>query len=106
MAVSTEHEQLLELFRDRKTLLGELLTPLGVELGDGEPEEASGDVTQPKPIVRAADLVLLHRRGGELALVTAVEVQLERDPDKPFRWPLYAATLWDRHRARRWPSSW
>jgi hypothetical protein len=95
---SQRHEVLLELFRARTSLAPELLRlvfqlPIPAE-AKAEPTE--GNLTQLVPTELNADLVLLLGRRPELVVV--VEVQLHRDPDKAFRWPLYSAALRNRHR--------
>ncbi|MEL6187205.1 MAG: hypothetical protein AAFU79_21480 [Myxococcota bacterium] len=98
MTVSTEHEQLVGLFRDRKELLAELLADLGIEVvGEGEPEGDGNDLNQPKAVQASADLVQLFRKAGEVVEAAVVEVQLRVAPRKRRRWPMYATTLGDRH---------
>ncbi|MEL6184596.1 MAG: DUF4351 domain-containing protein [Myxococcota bacterium] len=99
MAVSYEHESLLELFRRRETLAVELLTgSLGVEVPSwSEVRVTEGDLGQIDPVETRADLVLLLDENGKAVFGIVVEVQLAKNAEKLFRWPLYAATLRVRH---------
>ncbi|MEN7343902.1 MAG: hypothetical protein AAAFM81_13210 [Pseudomonadota bacterium] len=99
MAVSYEHESLLELFRRRETLAVELLTDmLGVEVPSWtEIRVSEGDLGQVDPVETRADLVLLLDKSGKAVFGIVVEVQLAKDPAKLLRWPLYATTLRVRH---------
>ena len=92
------HDALLELFRARRGLAVELLQGVfdmklpafdRIEVGEA-------DLTELSPSERRADLVLLLYRGAPV-LVIVVEVQLGRDPRKPFTWPTYATHLRARH---------
>ena len=96
---SQRHEVLLELFRARITLAPELLKAVfRVPIPDGaEVQPAEANLTQLIPTELNADLVLLLG-APKPAFGVVVEVQLGRDPDKPFAWPLYAAALRRRHR--------
>lgn len=99
MAVSYEHESLLELFRRRETLAVELLTDaLGVEVPAWSGVRVSeGDLGQIDPVETRADLVLLLDEAGEPVFGIVVEVQLKKAAAKRLRWPLYATTLRVRH---------
>ena len=101
MPVSYEHESILELFRERKTLAVELVTEaLGIQL----PEWASISITEAElgqvdPVEARADLVLVLRdAGGEPVFAMVVEVQLRKDEAKRYRLPQYGCTLRARHR--------
>jgi hypothetical protein len=97
---SMVHEALLDLFRSRPTLAVELLRDaLGLEVPAHSAtriEEAS--LTQASPAELRADLVLVLADEAPVFGIV-VEVQLGRDPDKAFVWPLYAAALRARIRA-------
>jgi len=88
------HEALVQLFRDRPELAPELLRDaLGVALPEyTEVRTDSAELTQVAPTEYHADLVILLV-DGKPVLGIVVEVQLQTDPDKPFSWPVYAATL-------------
>lgn len=77
-------------------MVPELLgSALGVEV-PAYTEVTIGDATleQLAPTEVRADLVVeLHATGGRPRLAIVVEVQLAIDPDKPFTWPAYLATL-------------
>jgi hypothetical protein len=59
---------------------------------------AEANLTQLLPAEDQADVVVLLEARGAPVFALVVEVQLTRDPDKVFSWPLYAATLRARHR--------
>jgi len=88
------HEALVMLFRNRPSLAPELvcealLHPLP-DYDEVELEDA--DLSQITPTEYRADLVvLLHSCVPVFGIV--VEVQLGRDEDKLYSWPLYAAAL-------------
>jgi hypothetical protein len=91
---SVRHEGLVALFRNRPTLAPELLRDvLGLELPRySEARIESSDLSQALPAESRADLVvlLLH---GKPVLAVVLEVQLSRDPDKKYSWPVYLSSL-------------
>lgn len=93
MSLSAFHELLVALVRERPSLVRDLLTG---ELPPGEATVADGAFTQLAPTAYTADLVVML--GSPPALGVVVEVQLRRDDDKRFAWPLYAVALRARHR--------
>lgn len=100
MTVSRLHDVLVELFRCRPALAGELLGQL---LGRGLPawHEArleSGELTALAPTQYRADAVVTLAARGSPTLSVVVEVQLRRDDDKRYSWPVYLATLRERLR--------
>jgi hypothetical protein len=98
--VSTAHEVLVDLFRNRPSLAAEILVEaLGVPLPSyTEARLASVDLTQVQPSEYRADMVVLLMDGDVPVLVLIVEVQLGIDSDKRFTWPLYAMGSRARHR--------
>lgn len=89
------HEALVMLFRNRPTLAGELLALAG---GKGVPAFTSvrvedGNLTQLAPTQFLADLVVTLFSGERVRLGIVVEVQLKRDENKRYSWPVYASTL-------------
>ncbi len=88
------HEALVRLFRNRPTLAPELLHDA---MHQSLPTYDRVDVTeaglsQIVPTEYHADLVvLLHESKPVFGII--VEVQLNRDDDKMYTWPLYAAAL-------------
>src|SRR4028119_311929 len=101
MAVSYLHEGLVALFRERPVVLLDLLRSAhGIELAPASLVQLdTADLTDLDPAERRADLVLLCLgEGGRPVYGLIVEVQLAPDPDKPYRWPAYAAVLRDRRR--------
>jgi len=99
MALSLEHSALLLLFQNRPALALELLQgALAVEVRATEPAHLeSVDLTAALPAEYRADLVVRYS-GGSDPLVVAVEVQLERDAEKRYSWPVYATLLRARYR--------
>jgi hypothetical protein len=97
---STEHEAPLALLKEAPGILYDLLRPQMPELPSAPRLElASTDLTQVVPAHLHADLVLLERdTEHRVRRVVAFEVQLARDAQKHFSWPMYAATLHLQHR--------
>lgn len=96
MSPSPLHEILVALFRERPALAQELLLPaLGDDLPRGAAVVGEASFTQIAPAEFTADLVIVIGDPPELGVI--VEVQLSRDEDKRYSWPLYAIAL----RARR-----
>ncbi|MGE3284873.1 MAG: hypothetical protein AB7J32_02075 [Pseudonocardia sp.] len=92
---SSRHEALVEMFRRRPQLAAELLADvLGTALPAHETSRLEpGDCTVVTPSEYRADAVVVLAAGKEPVLAVIVEVQLGRDPDKRWTWPLYLATL-------------
>lgn len=96
---SLEHEALVDMFRDRPTLIVDLLRALDVDV----PPHATitivdSSLADPRPTALAADLVLeLCDAPGRPVLTAILEVQLDPDPDKLASWPVYLVL----HRRRR-----
>lgn len=89
------HEALIELFRNRPALAGELLEAvLGVELPTYQQARIeSGDLPDISPTEYRADAVVVFTADGVPVLAVVVEIQLGRDLDKRWSWPVYLATL-------------
>jgi hypothetical protein len=90
---SFTHELLVELFRRRAQLAGELLEAgLGVRVPQGRAVVGSIDLSQVTSPAYAADCVV---RIGDPEVVGAivVEVQLAPDPGKRQSWPVYVSAL-------------
>ena len=100
--VSLLHEAPLEVLRQEPravlTLL-QLAVPDAAVQRDVTVELLDSELTEAKPSVARADLVVLVRDdSGRAELVIVVEVQRERDDEKLFAWPLYMAYLHHQHR--------
>jgi hypothetical protein len=93
-------EALVELFRNRPELAAELLREaLGVALpAHGVARIEDSTLTQLVPAQYHADLVVVLGDPYPV-LGIVVEVQLDRDEDKRYAWPLYAAAVRARIRA-------
>ncbi|MGQ0779348.1 MAG: hypothetical protein ACT4NY_33865, partial [Pseudonocardiales bacterium] len=90
------HETLVEMFRHRPSLAVELLAGvLGVDVPGYERVRVDpGECTDLTPTEYRADtVVVLLSAAGRPVLAVVVEVQLGRDGDKRWSWPVYLATL-------------
>ena len=98
--VSMHHEALVDLFKNRPSLAAELLCEaLGEQLpAYSEARLASIDLTEAQPAEYRADIVILLFDRDNPVLVIIVEVQLHKDNDKPFTWPVYLCLSRDQHR--------
>jgi hypothetical protein len=97
--LSRDHAVLLELFRSRSTSAMTLLRELAVELPDYDDIRiGSADLTEIVPTEYRADLVLFLESHSTKKLGVIIEVQLGRDENKQFSWPVYLANLRARHR--------
>jgi hypothetical protein len=97
--VSHLHESLILLFRNRPASAAELLCQIGVQLPEyDEVFVESADLNDLRPAEYRADLVLFLGHGRRKRLGVILEVQLGRDRDKPYVWPVYIANLRARHR--------
>jgi hypothetical protein len=97
--VSELHEGLVSLFRERPALAPELLVQaLSAEVPEyTEARVDSADLTVIRPTEYRADIVV-QLRNDDSVFGIVVEVQLNKDDDKGFVWPVYIATLRDRIR--------
>jgi hypothetical protein len=95
---SIEHELLVDLIRERPEVTVPLLhDKLGVELpGFKQVRLEAADLTDVRPTEYRADAVVTFRgpeRADKPVLGVVVEIQLNRDGDKRWVWPVYVATL-------------
>jgi len=97
--LSLLHEGLVTLFRDHPALAPELLVQaLRADVPHyTEVRIDSADLTDIRPTEYRADAVVQLRRGDSVFGIV-IEVQLSRDEDKGFVWPVYIATLRSRIR--------
>jgi hypothetical protein len=97
---SALHDLLVQLLSRRPELLLELAMRVGVEFPVAdEVSELSADLSTLVSTELRADLVLeLRDAVGKTLMAIVVEVQLGRDPDKRYTWPMYSVSL--RHRMR------
>ncbi|HEU4533739.1 MAG TPA: hypothetical protein VFS00_06460 [Polyangiaceae bacterium] len=101
MAPSYLHEGLVALLRERPDVVIDLVREAHrVDLAPASLAHAdAADLTWLDPAERRADLALLCLGAdGAPAYGLVVEVQLDADPDKAYRWPAYAAVFRDRRR--------
>lgn len=89
------HEVLVEIFRQRPALAAELLTDaLGVELpAFGRARLEPADCVDLAPTEYRADAVVVLSQAARPVRAVVVEVQLRRDDDKLWTWPVYLHTL-------------
>jgi hypothetical protein len=101
--VSPLHEAVLRLLREEPRLIRRLVAGrIDSDLErDSRIEVADATVSPAStPITRAVDLALLVRSQlGEAQMTLLFEVQLARDPEKAFSWPVYIAHYAAAHRA-------
>ncbi|MDN5747480.1 MAG: hypothetical protein L0H64_02985 [Pseudonocardia sp.] len=97
---SSLHEALIEIFRQRPSLAAELLDDvLGMRVPAHEQARAEpGDLNDLAPTEYRADAVVVPTAAQTTTAQTpvlgvVVEVQLRRDQDKRWSWPVYLATL-------------
>jgi hypothetical protein len=92
---SNLHELLVELFRSRPRLVPELLAGLlDVPVPEFESVRSeSGDAVDLVPTEYRADSVVVLTHDARPVLAVVVEVQLSRDIDKIWSWPVYVSTL-------------
>lgn len=89
------HEALIELFRHRPSLAGELLQePLGLTLPDWHKARLdSGELPDLRPTEFRADAVVTLSNGDGPVATVVIEVQLRWDARKRRSWPAYVANL-------------
>jgi hypothetical protein len=96
---SLEHEELVELFRSDPELAVDLLRGVpGVQISRYQTIEVKpADLVDLIPVSYRADVLVLLL-DGKPVFVIIVEVQLDRDLDKLYSWPLYSAAARARYR--------
>jgi hypothetical protein len=89
------HEALVELIRTQPDVVPTLLSDLlGLDLPAFEEARAEAtDLTEWVPTEYRADAVVVLRSTQGPVMAAVVEVQRNRDGDKPWVWPVYAATV-------------
>ncbi|HET8681366.1 MAG TPA: hypothetical protein VFM54_05780, partial [Micromonosporaceae bacterium] len=94
------HEVLIEMFRDRPSLVADLLArPLGVALPEFHKAQlSSGELTEVMPTEYRADAVVTLDVADTPVFAVVVEVQLRVDARKRYTWPAYVANLYARLR--------
>ena len=95
-----DHEMPIHLIHNRPETALELLRCVtGTEIPPGAARVEAADSTQPVPVERRADSVVVVRDDAGTALMAViVEVQQSRDTGKRFSWPVYVTTLRSRYR--------
>jgi hypothetical protein len=96
---SLEHEELVELFRSDPELAIDLIRGVpGVQIPRYQTIEVKpADLVDLIPVSYRADVLVLLL-DGKPVFVIIVEVQLDRDLDKLYSWPLYSAAARARYR--------
>ncbi|MEV0617161.1 hypothetical protein AB0I81_27835 [Nonomuraea sp. NPDC050404] len=94
MPVTLEHEYLIELIRNRPSLVTTLLNEVGVTVPSfDEARLSAADFTYCRPTEYRADSVVVLFRDNEPVRAVVLEVQRKYDEDKVWSWPVYMATL-------------
>ncbi|MFI7638594.1 hypothetical protein [Nonomuraea sp. NPDC049400] len=89
-----EHEYLIELVRQRPSLVATLLTETGVSVPPfQEAQLGNADFNVFRPTEFRADSVVLLTKDGAPVSAVVLEVQREYDKRKRWSWPVYLATL-------------
>lgn len=95
--VSIVHEALVQFFRKDPRVLADVLRgAFDLRLPDEAAKVVESTLNQLSPTEYHADLVVTFGDG----VGVIVEVQLQRDDDKEFTWPVYLANLRARDRCR------
>ncbi|RBO92852.1 hypothetical protein DFR74_103500 [Nocardia puris] len=85
---------IVDLFRSQPRLVAPLLDALGCPLPKFDRAESHSEETPALAVTEFhADSVVVLRAADRPVFAVVVEVQLRPDPDKPWTWPVYAATL-------------
>ncbi len=89
------HEVLSEMFRQRPALAAEVLEDaLGIDVpAHASARLESGEFTDLRPTEYRADAVVVLSTEQVSVQAVVVEIQLRRDQDKRWSWPVYLATL-------------
>ena len=97
---SSTHEGLVDLFRTQPELAALLLqSAFSLEVPQHEEVAISESaLSEVAPLEYRADLLLLHKQGDAVRLCVILEVQLERDEDKPSAWAWYTTVAHVRHK--------
>ncbi|TDE59974.1 hypothetical protein E1295_01630 [Nonomuraea mesophila] len=89
-----EHEYLIELVRNRPSLVATLLAGTGVSVPTfDEARLGNADFTDCTPTEYRADSVVLLCKEGTPVSAVVLEVQREPDTRKRWSWPVYLSTL-------------
>src|SRR3954467_8670691 len=99
MTVSTHHETVLDLVRERPAFVPDLLAKLDVSLPPFTTARLGDSALhEPAPVEHFADAVVLLAREERPVLGVIVEAQLRRDDQKLYAWPQYAMNARARHK--------
>jgi hypothetical protein len=94
MSPTLEHEYLIELVRNRPTLVTSLLAEMGVAVpAFDELSLGNTDFTDCRPTEYRADSVVLMTQGGTPVHAVVLEIQRAPDKRKQWSWPVYLSTL-------------
>ncbi|GAA2210580.1 hypothetical protein GCM10009850_060390 [Nonomuraea monospora] len=94
MAVTLEHEYLIELVRNRPSLVPFLLTEMGIAVpAFDQTSLGNTDFTDCRPTEYRADSVVVMARSGETVNAVVLEIQRAPDEQKHWSWPVYLSTL-------------
>jgi hypothetical protein len=99
MTISTHHETVLDLVRERPAFVPDLLVKLDVTLPPFTTARLGDSALhEPAPVEHFADAVVLLAREERPVLGVIVEAQLRRDDQKLYSWPQYAMNARARHK--------
>ncbi|WP_304453454.1 hypothetical protein [Nocardiopsis sp. YSL2] len=93
-----DHELKVRLFQNNPELAPVMLRDtIGFPVPDyARVELGCTDHTKLKPVPFKSDsVVVLYDEHGAKQMAIIAEVQHKKDPDKPYSWPLYVATVWE-----------
>ncbi len=94
MSPTLEHEYLIELVRNRPSLVTTLLAEVGVAVPAFDRARlGTCDFTNCRPTEYRADSVVLLDREGNPVRAVVLEVQRQYDRRKTWSWPVYLSTL-------------
>ncbi|MEV5495033.1 hypothetical protein AB0M50_06495 [Nonomuraea fuscirosea] len=94
MSPTLEHEYLIELVRNRPSLVTTLLAEVGVAVPSFDRARlGTADFTNCRPTEYRADSVVLLDREGKPVRAVVLEVQRRYDKRKTWSWPVYLSTL-------------
>ncbi|PRX68248.1 hypothetical protein B0I32_103209 [Nonomuraea fuscirosea] len=94
MSPTLEHEYLIELVRNRPSLVTTLLAEVGVAVPAFDRARlGTADFTNCRPTEYRADSVVLLDREDKPVRAVVLEVQRRYDKRKTWSWPVYLSTL-------------
>ncbi|GGW31441.1 hypothetical protein FHS32_000664 [Streptomyces albaduncus] len=97
--VKPSHEAMHRVFRHDPGLFSRVSRFLGVDIPrPGGATPLPTDLTETSPVERRVDTVLGFETAEQGDFLFAIEVQENRDPDKPASWAYHTSYLWTKCR--------